>query len=82
MVVTLGSDTLRSRAQVENALKLSPYVDQCMAYALSSKSNVCALVVTTEKAIRPLAEAKGMGAKALAELCKEPAIVAEARPKL
>ena len=64
-------------SKVENAMKLSPYVEQCMAYALSSKSHVVALVVPNEKALRPWADAKGFAGKDFELLCAEPAVVAE-----
>lgn len=64
-------------SKVENALKLSPYVEQCMAYALSSKSTVVALVIPAEKAVMPWAEANGLGGKTFAQLCAEPTLNAE-----
>ena len=37
-------------SKVENAMKLSQYVEQCMVYALPSESCCVALVVPAEKA--------------------------------
>lgn len=56
--------------QVENAMKLSPYVEQCMAYALPTKSHVVAVVVPSEKALRPFADGKGLAGKTFAQLAR------------
>jgi len=66
-------------SKVENALKLSAYVDNCLCYALSSASHTVALVVVAEPALRrdcAAAKAAGPGVS-LAELCADPAVVAE-----
>lgn len=67
----------RRRAQVENMMKLSPYVEQCMAYGKSTESCIVAVVVPSEKALRAWAEGKGKGDKSLAELCEDPEAVEE-----
>ena len=66
-------------SKVENALKLCPFVENAMAYALSTKSNTVALVVANEAALRAKCKAAGeAGAEAsLAALCANKAVVAE-----
>ena len=57
-------------------MKLSPFVENAMAYALSSKEHVVALVVVAEKAMLAWAAANGRGGQTLAQLAR-----ASARPR-
>jgi long-chain acyl-CoA synthetase len=78
-------------SKVENAMKLCSVVENCLCYALPSKSNVVALIVPNEAALRKCAAAAAAGADApLAALCANEAVVKEvlaavraaAKPKL
>lgn len=58
-------------------MKLSPYVEQCMAYGKSSEACIVAAVVPNEKALRAWAETKGKGAASFTELCEDAEAVEE-----
>lgn len=53
-------------------MKLSPFVEQCMAYGKSTESCIVAAVVPNEKALRAWAESAGKAGQSLAELCDDP----------
>jgi long-chain acyl-CoA synthetase len=66
-------------SKVENAMKLCPFVENALCYALSTKSSTVALIVPNEAALRAKCKAAASaGADAtLAALCADTAVVAE-----
>jgi long-chain acyl-CoA synthetase len=68
-------------SKVENALKLSPYVEMALCYALSTKSHTVALICPNPKALVPWGEANGMPASTTSfeALCASPAALEEVK---
>lgn len=68
-------------SKVENALKLSPFVEMALCYALSSKSNTVALICPNQKALVAWGEANGLPAATTSydALCASPQALAEVK---
>ncbi len=62
---------------MENALKQSAYVENALCFALSSKSNVVALIVPAQAPLRAWAAANGLADADWAALCAAPAAAKE-----
>mmetsp|Transcript_1296 Transcript_1296/g.3111 ORF Transcript_1296/g.3111 Transcript_1296/m.3111 type:complete len:683 (-) Transcript_1296:243-2291(-) len=64
-------------SKVENALKISEYVEIPMCYAHSSKSFCIALICPSVPHLQTLAQSKGIDASDIEGLCKNKDIIAE-----
>jgi len=64
-------------SKVESAMKLCPLVDNCMCYALGTKSHTVALAIPFANTMMPWAEKNGKGGMTMAELCKDPEVIAK-----
>eukprot|EP00301_Raphidiophrys_heterophryoidea_P022257 c6458_g1_i1.p1 GENE.c6458_g1_i1~~c6458_g1_i1.p1 ORF type:complete len:738 (+),score=165.86 c6458_g1_i1:41-2215(+) len=63
-----------SLAKVENAIKLSPFVDMALVYGKTGSSYIICLICPIEKEIRALAATLGIEKTDLAALCDDPKI--------
>ena len=65
-------------AKVENQLKMCPYVEQALCYAVSTKAHTVALIVPNQAPLRAWAEQQGLPASMSWEaLCAHPGATAE-----